>query len=109
MANITQAAPSSRSSKLKRQISRTFYAVYDWCISGKIPSCDIAFIEQRFGHCSKYQQAASDEKYCTSLSEAKRYVKDHFKSGGEYFSIKQSSQPDNILHAIIDKITYMMA
>ncbi|WP_138478169.1 hypothetical protein [Dyadobacter bucti] len=109
MANVTKAARSSRSLNLKRQIRRTFYAVYDCCISNNIPSCDVAFIEQRFGPRSKHERVASGEKYFTSLSAAQRYVKNHFKSGGEYFSLKQSSQPDNILHAIIDKITYLMA
>ncbi|WP_026632480.1 hypothetical protein [Dyadobacter alkalitolerans] len=88
--------------------SSTFYAVYDCRMTNNVPSQNVAFIEQRLGT-ENTEQGASDEKYFRSLSQAKAYVKSHFNSGAEYFSVKQSMNPDNIMHAITDKIAYPMA
>jgi len=49
------------------------------------------------------------ERDFQSLKEAKTYVQAHFQSGAEYFSLKQSANPDNFLHIIIDKIKYLIA
>jgi hypothetical protein len=108
MANVSNAVPSTGFADLTKQSNNTFYAVYDCCITNN-PSWDFAFIEQRLGQRSTYEHVQSDEKYFQSLSEAKNYVNGHFASGAEYFSLEQSAEPDNILQAIIDKITYLMA
>ncbi|MCE7065195.1 hypothetical protein [Dyadobacter sp. CY326] len=63
---------------------------------------------QRLGSGNIDDQAGLNEEFFGSLGGAKAYVKGHFKSGAEYFSSNQSADPDNILHTIIDKITYMI-
>ena len=107
MANVSNSSSDGLFVDSGANPGKIYYAVYDCCISGNIPSQDVAFIEERFDSGSDY--VSSDEKCFGSLTEAKAYVKDHFKSGAEYFSLDQSSDPDNIFHAVIDKITYLMA
>ncbi len=109
MANVSNLVSGSGFMDTRATGRDTFYAVYDSCISNNIPSQDVAFIEQRVYAGNIYEHLASDEKYFRSLSDAKAYVKDHFQSGAEYFSLNQSADPDNVLHAIIDKVTYMIA
>lgn len=87
----------------------SFYAVYDCCITNDVPSRDVAFIEERHDNSSIHENASGDEKYFQSLKEAKTYVQAHFQSGAEYFSLKQSINPDNFLQIIIDKIKYLIA
>lgn len=83
------------------------YAVYDSCVTNHVPSFDLAFVEERT--CGSTDAIASGEKYFNSLKEAKVYVRNHFKSGGEYFSVKQANNPDDFLQIIIDKVTYLIA
>jgi len=109
MANVSNSVPGHRFVHSNPTPNGTFYAVYDSCIANNIPSRDLAFIEERRYSGNIYEHVASDEKYFRSLSDAKAYVKDHFQSGAEYFSLNQSADPDNVLHAIIDKITYLIA
>ncbi len=109
MANVANSLPGHRFISSSATPNGTFYAVYDSCVANNIPSRDVAFIEERRYMGNIYEQASSDEKYFRSLSDAKAYVKDHFLSGAEYFSLNQSVDPDNVLHAIIDKITYLIA
>lgn len=87
----------------------TFFAVYDACITGNVPSRDVAFIEERSYSGNIHEQVTTDEKYFRTLKDAKGYVNNHFQSGAEYFSLKQSTNADNILFTLIDKITYLFA
>ena len=83
--------------------------MYDSCASNNDPGKDLAFIEQRQLTDNLYPQEPNDEKCFRSLSDAKAYVKKHFQSGAEYFSLNQSADPDNIFYVIVDKITYLVA
>ena len=109
MANISLSVSSNRFENVDNKTSSTYYAVYDCCITDQVASQDVAFIEQRLGTRSVHEAVANGERHFPSLREAKTYVNGHFKSGAEYFSLSQSDDPDNILHTIIDKITYLMA
>ena len=95
--------------KDKTETNSHFFAVYDSGVTDSIPSYDLAFIEERLCPDSAQDQASHDEQYFSTLSEAKSYVHDHFSSGAEYFSIKQSDDPDNFLFILLDKISYFMA
>ena len=88
---------------------RKFFAVYDPCLVNNVPSCDLAFIEERLYSGQSYEHNAGDEKYFPSLKDAKVYVKEHFKSGAEYFSLNQSVNPDSLLYIVLDKITYLVS
>ena len=88
---------------------KTYYAVYDSCVSNNIASWDLAFIEERLSVSGIVEPTEADELFFDSLRDAKAYVKGHFRSGAEYFSLAQLSNPDAILHIIADKVTYMIA
>ena len=109
MANTLPTVTSGTFEAVVTKKSSTYYAVYDCCITNQVPSQDVAFIEQRLGDASVLEAVANNEKHFPSLRQAKIYVNSHFKSGAEYFSLNQSANPDNILHTIIDKITYLVA
>ena len=95
--------------KDKTETNCHFFAVYDSGVTDSIPSYDLAFIEERLCLDSVHDQSGHDEQYFSTLSEAKSYVHHHFSSGAEYFSLKQSNEPDNFLYLILDKISYLMA
>jgi hypothetical protein len=85
-----------------------FYSVYDCSASQDCPCWDLAFIEERFNGQDTYGGFGGDELYFDSLKDAKDYVSIHFQSGGEYFSLQQSMDPDNLLYILAGKIRYMI-
>ena len=93
----------------KPRLKGSFYAVYDSCITNNVPSRDVAFIEERSHEKQDFDAFASDEKHFVSLKEAKSYVKQHFHSQAEYFSIGQCKEPDNFFYILADKLAYMIA
>ncbi|MCF0049111.1 hypothetical protein LXM25_03510 [Dyadobacter sp. LJ53] len=109
MASILLPVSSNSFEDVGTKTNSIYYAVYDCCVTNQVPSRDVAFIEQRLGAGNQHEAVANDEKYFRSLREAKAYVNRHFKSGAEYFSLNQSSNPDNIFYTIIDKISYLIA
>lgn len=84
-----------------------FYAVYDSDVAEQTPSRELAFIEQRVGSYENFD-LNPDEIYFGSLQEAKRFVRDNFLFGAEYFSSKQLNDPDNVLYVLADKFMYLM-
>lgn len=106
MANFTNAAvPTTNNSTIRL---KKFFAVYDPCTVNDTAGSDLAFIEERLYSPQSSANDPGDEKYFPSLKDAKTYVKAHFNHGAEYFSLNQSVDPDNLLHIILDKITYMV-
>jgi len=85
-----------------------FYAVYDCSSAQGSPSWDLAFIEERFNDQPVQIGSDTDEMYFDSLRDAKDYVKIHYQSGGEYFSLQQSEHPDNFIYILTDKIRYLI-
>ncbi|WP_221391446.1 hypothetical protein [Dyadobacter sp. NIV53] len=100
---------ASGNTKDKISLNSHIFAVYDSCVTDSNPDSDLAFIEERLCSDLSVDQADQDEHYFSTLSEAKTYVHDHFSSGAEYFSLKQSHDPDNFIFLLMDKISYFMA
>jgi hypothetical protein len=87
----------------------TFYAVYDSCVTNNVSSREVAFIEQRSYAGNVLELVGPDEKYFSSLREAKLFAQCNFLFGAEYFSSNQLNDPDNFYYFLADKITYLIA
>ncbi|WP_221391020.1 hypothetical protein [Dyadobacter sp. NIV53] len=87
--------------------SGIYYVVYDICVINGIPSWDLAFIEERNGILP--ENVFNAEKRFFSLKDAKSYARSNFESGAEYISLNQLADPNNLLHIIADKISYLIA
>jgi len=109
MENFAAQTSSIRSTNKHPTSGTTHFAVYDCSSPKNIADLDVAFIEERLGEKRILNQHATDEMYFYSLTEAKAYVNEHFQSGAEYFSLKQSTEPDNLFYVIVDKIAYLIA
>lgn len=107
MVNVS-AGHSMRVSTITKP-SGVVFAVYDPCITINGSGQDFAFIEERLCSAALAEQDVNDECYFNTLSEAKAYAIEYFVSGAEYFSLKQSCEPDNIIFTLLDKITYLIA